>query len=1157
MSGDASFTYNGPGGNDDQSMTVGPGGGDEPSFPDAMNLATGGALDISKHAREIAPLDQLSAQRIASHAGLSAPTPQVAAVDGPMPDVPPVDQVPPDMRYHYTRSLLDGDTSGPLDFAERTAGAAWGLASSGLAGDDHDENAAMVTNAAKSLAGALPHPDDLDIYASHIMSSVYGTGIHDIEGADEVRDGIAQNLAHAWQDTGITPDRLIQRANVDPDLAARLAVPPPQPIQQSPHFPTLEELSVPARDAIHDPLGNMMTDPTGGHALTAAIGLPDTQKEQADYDQKLQELTTGGMSMGKAAEQLGIPPMAMAFATDNIAAVPSAAVKGGLSHFFPTVGSAEADATRATIRRNSGISRNVKDIASDILEPFRSEINKQMPSYRQYTNEMSAYAEAVARAKQAGQPTEDIPLPAMHPIQALYDHLEDRPGGGRLSPDSPLYGAAETIQGMMKSMRQEIERHYDTEGFIENYVRHMYDSNSAFDQAFGAGRRGSSASLNQRTIPYLFDAMVRGLKMKYPDPIDNALQYIQGMSDHLASERTIHELENAGQLQWARRAPEPGWVKLRDLQRKPQAPEKEPGAEPSAQPRQITDDTDVALSPGGGIVSLGRGAGPEQLRLAGPAEPRPAPEPSLGWQRRQAPNVEYAWAHPATATIYNNWAGRGFNSWARGAPIFQNLQRAANMSTALKLGLSGAHMFNIAHEVVASGLANAFGEIRQGELVRGLKDMGMTATLFPRLKADWSKGENFQNIYLGKAGELTPVQAQMRKLYIEAGGRPLGRGQEMAIDRAKNLFTAWKQGGLPEHFRRMGEDIATGNKALSPARAVIAGAQLLGDVSHTLSAPLFDNAIPKLKVAAWANEMEAYIRAHPNAADEELSTVARRNLDSIDDRYGEMNMENVFLPRYVKQVANTALLSTGWWYGTMRAFGRGAADLAMLKNTTRARWLLALPLTTAMISTIYQGIKTGQTPSSFTDLIMPRTGGMLPSGEPERAQFLSPWKEFFDNYSGAFAVSHAGGDPAMLLKQAAHYVGAKANPALRSMIDFATSPEGHAWWKDIVNDAMPIIAEGSHPQGATRIDALSQWLGFRQGARAITEPTALGDILNRHHANAVYQEQLRLWRQDQSAAEPQGVDKPNRSEIYNDYGVTPKTGGGGSSRGRRSYNPGS
>ncbi len=168
----------------------------------------------------LTPLDAMSADRIAGHAGTTAPPVQAPSEDFIEPP-PAIDFNDSDMRGHYADALLSGHVSGPRDFAEKYAGAF--LGTPGVPTDDASQ--AAVVRAAGSLADTLPTNEDLTDSA---IAIAHGAGV-ELTG-DNVKV-VKNNLVDNWRLTGQPMAATIQQANSDPDFASKITQPPtpPQP----------------------------------------------------------------------------------------------------------------------------------------------------------------------------------------------------------------------------------------------------------------------------------------------------------------------------------------------------------------------------------------------------------------------------------------------------------------------------------------------------------------------------------------------------------------------------------------------------------------------------------------------------------------------------------------------------------------------------------------------------------------------------------------------------------------------------------------------------------------------------------------------------------------------------------------------------------------
>lgn len=88
-------------------------------------------------------------------------------------------------------------------------------------------------------------------------------------------------------------------------------------------------------------------------------------------------------------------------------------------------------------------------------------------------------------------------------------------------------------------------------GFWEDYFPHDWldpqvKVERAFGDVYGPGRQGSGYHLQGRTVPTIFDGITRGLTPRFPNPVEGALHYVQGVEDYLAAERVRQAMRWAG-----------------------------------------------------------------------------------------------------------------------------------------------------------------------------------------------------------------------------------------------------------------------------------------------------------------------------------------------------------------------------------------------------------------------------------------------------------------------------------------------------------------------------------------------------------------------------------------------------------------------------------
>lgn len=342
----------------------------------------------------------------------------------------------------------------------------------------------------------------------------------------------------------------------------------------------------------------------------------------------------------------------------------------------------------------------------------------------------------------------------------------------------------------------------------------------------------------------------------------------------------------------------------------------------------------------------------------------------------QKPYAPEGWAR-----VYNN-----FISKRPEGPVGDALaatQKAFNSVTAFKLGLSAFHASMMAQESVVSGVANAVSELV------GLSPAKAIGSL---AKAPWKpvtsalRGKQMQKAYLHDVG--SPELRRIADLATEANFRVVGKGRiadEYRFSGAGNLLSAYKKGSLRAEVAALGKDIS----ARPVAGTLKAIAQTTGRVLETISDPLFKHYIPLIKNGAFYDGMRSWLDLHPNATHEEQVAYARRMSDTIDDRFGEMNQDNIFWEKYQKMAAQIALISYSYEVGSARAFVGAARDIAKFpftrEWTPKMSYVVALPIVFGMINAIAQKLKTGKDPESPRDLLAAQTGGVdATSGQPER-----------------------------------------------------------------------------------------------------------------------------------------------------------------------------
>ncbi len=453
-------------------------------------------------------------------------------------------------------------------------------------------------------------------------------------------------------------------------------------------------------------------------------------------------------------------------------------------------------------------------------------------------------------------------------------------------------------------------------------------------------------------------------------------------------------------------------------------------------------------------------------------------------------------APPDVARVYNNFISKGFEA-TEGAPVYDVARKVSNGMTQMKLGLSAFHLANIANESVISDYARAFRAASRGEGKTALRaaGSGLANTVTGGAKS-YMRGMKMQRELLDKAMP-DRMSKTVNDAFVKSGGTlrmdPFYRSRASG-----SFFNALEKGTFKAELKRAGQQMYKGNM-LENAKGVIDN---ISNVMQTTTAPLFEKYIPAVKRGAFASEMEDFLKSRPNATQAEIDKQALLVQDSIDNRFGELNQDNLFWNKYMKQMSQLALLAPTWDLGTLREIGGGIKDIAgaapdLLKGeglSRRSAYVAGLVAQTALMSSVYQYLKTGKAPGSAKDLMTPQTGGTVPgSNQPERALLPGYQKDVY-----AFGYDF----PHNVLQEGAN----KLNPGIQTLSDYAKNkdyrdlpifkPEGAkdvpgqpTPMDDFINRVMPIgIQQMGQTKKGSQIGGAERFMGARPAPSYMQDP---------------------------------------------------------------------
>lgn len=537
-------------------------------------------------------------------------------------------------------------------------------------------------------------------------------------------------------------------------------------------------------------------------------------------------------------------------------------------------------------------------------------------------------------AKQAGI---NLPKPA---LLKFLDFVETRSRGTQYQGPPELRPLADILRKIYKERELAIAAEPSTgwAGFVEDYYAHQYKDPAAVTASFGTGRQGSGRALRQRSIPTLSEAIDQGHVPVTLDPVEMTMRYVSNMDRYLAHNRIFRIGRDSGMIQFHARGNEPqGW-------------------------KPLTGRMAERAVATGGVPN------------------------ALGLQ---------AYAPDGFARIYNNSVALGFLHGEMEANAYTAALHTKNAITQSVLSLSGYHAMAMAQEASASAFASGIQKLTNGDIAAGLKDVGLGA--IPGVKAGvdvFGKGRKMERQYRG-IDDYGPDFERVANLYAGAGGRMIGRGAEYQGTASDNYFRSFRRGHIKSDLVAGLRGIGEGNPLYAPLRSIGFVANELARINETITAPLFDKMIPRLKAAAFYDEMSEWLAKNPLASHDDQLTQARKISDTMDDRFGELVMDNLFWGRRAKQTLQLAATSLGWEHGSIRSIGGAPLDALRGEFSPRVRYVIGLGSAIALENAVYQYLKTGTTPGQgtggvlsqggVTDLALPRTGGATPEDAAERA----------------------------------------------------------------------------------------------------------------------------------------------------------------------------
>lgn len=339
----------------------------------------------------------------------------------------------------------------------------------------------------------------------------------------------------------------------------------------------------------------------------------------------------------------------------------------------------------------------------------------------------------------------------------------------------------------------------------------------------------------------------------------------------------------------------------------------------------------------------------------------------------QAPGLRLTGAYygPAEGVkLLNNHLSPGLYGKSK---VYDAIRSFGNNMNMFQLGLSAFHGGMTMMQTMASSMALGVKRIAEGQFAKGLEDIAKApARPFTDLF-----GENKILKEWAKPGSQGAETAAILDNLIKGGYRA-------HMDQFEKL------GGL-QSFERAVRDIRAGKNV--PGAYGSALAQALPAFVQFASKPIMEMMVPRLKAMSAARLAEYEMQKNPNATLEQQRAAMAKVVDSIDNRFGQLAYDNLFMNRTLKDLAMVAIRSVGWNLGTVREIGGGIKDIGKLamtgEVTHRLSYLAGMTMAAGFAGALYQYLATGKGPEEGKDYFFPKTGRVRKDGSPDRISLPS------------------------------------------------------------------------------------------------------------------------------------------------------------------------
>lgn len=320
------------------------------------------------------------------------------------------------------------------------------------------------------------------------------------------------------------------------------------------------------------------------------------------------------------------------------------------------------------------------------------------------------------------------------------------------------------------------------------------------------------------------------------------------------------------------------------------------------------------------------------------------------------------WAQEDAARLINNYLSRDYVRGQGGfAPIGRALMGLKNAYTQVELGLSPFHAVFETIETVGSEIGRAVARASTGDILGAGKELAKSAISPVGVAKEGGMGIRYAKDPAAFKAQYPEAYKYFTSKYADADGM------------IKDLFTGGGTIKMWDDYRLKSADGM--KQAIASDNYIGATVRAAPWLLNAVQKPLFELYIPRLKVGMFLRDYAFELERNADKLASGQITraeLARNTWGFVEDRFGEMNFDNLYWNRTFKSAMQLMFRSVTWKLGNLRGFGKAAVDTVKFGNdlahgikptvTLPMGWAMGLTMTTATLGSVISKVFSGKYP---------------------------------------------------------------------------------------------------------------------------------------------------------------------------------------------------